>query len=351
MVKKKTLADYRREVEAINKATSPQSFGKSPAPFLGQSSAGKKGTGSAMRKSVSSFDVSSSGVKDNLAPAPAAPQPIEPQDFELKSQGGVPAIDVGLHEEMGIGYKGIGRLSPVIVPSDMKDDAKVDLIKSQFVGISDVKSRLKSSEAGGPLHYDDIGYENVEAMPFSTTDADRTEDEIFESQQDLASGILDSMGASWSPDYAPDSLGSTNYPFESADDVGEDIDKSVSEFIAAPEEVPHSEAIEDVSQAAAVGAENVGEDDFDLIPEINGGTPFGGLPDALPAGPMLGGDMGDEAAPGHVPNEEMIERLDGAATSLSEYMEANTQILEELANSIQALMVRMRNVESQIARF
>lgn len=337
MVKKKTLADFRREVEAINKATSPQSFGKMPAPFLGQPSANKKGTGSAMRKSVSSFDVSTDGVKDNLAPAPAAPPPSEPQDFDLKSENGRPVVDESLQDDMGIGYVNkITMAQPVVVPQDKEAEAEWK-VKHQIWENGKDEAKMQAGDYGQLDHF--LDPQSVDVMPFSSDAADRDHwDEAM---------VVD--------DFA-ETARSLGYKEYDADAELENIKQGVSEFVAAPTEAPQSEAVEDVMQLGDVGEQPRGDPDFDLMPEVTApqvtaGTPFGGLPDALPAGPMLGGDMGDEAAPGHVPNEEMIERLDGAATSLSEYMEANTQILEELANSIQALMVRMRNVESQIARF
>lgn len=336
MVKKKTLADFRREVDAINKATSPQSFGKVPAPFLGQPSANKKGTGSAMRKSVSSIDVSTWGVKDNFGTPPAAP-PSEPQDFDLKSENGRPIVDRSLQDDMGIDYGNkITMAQPVVVPQDGEAEAEWRVGHQKWENGKD-EAKMEAGDYGELDHF--LEPQSVDVMPFSSDAADR---DPWEREM-----VVDDFAETAS------SLGYKEYD---ADAALENIKQGVSEFVAAPTEAPQSEAVEDVMQLGEVGEQPSGDPDFDLMPEVTApkvtaGTPFGGLPDALPAGPMLGGDMGEEAAPGHVPNEEMIERLDGAATSLSEYMEANTQILEELANSIQALMVRMRNVESQIERF
>lgn len=344
MVKKKTLADYRREVDAINKATSPQAFGKSPAPFLGQSSAGKKGTGSAMRKSVSSFDVSSSGVKDNLAPAPAAPQPSSDASGDVVKSDG--------HQDFPLATDASGK--PVMKDAggtiDLNGGSINAFTTDEIEVTEDSELFIRGEKSQSPYNFEDDSWDHSRG----------------------ASNLL-GLDMSFDPKVADPRNGDADFSFGAwRDSNAEDLhDENTGRNWGDPEQVMghireedlpqalhvpdpslfQSEAIEDVSQAAEVGAENVGEGDFDLIPEIGGGTPFGGLPDAMPAGPMLGGDMGEEAAPAHVPNEEMLERMDGAATSMSEYMEANTEILEGLANAIQALMVRMRNVESQIERF
>lgn len=334
MVKKKTAEEFRKEIEMLNKSTQAMAIGKVPAPFLSKQ---KKGTGNAMRRGVSSFNVSAEGVKDNLAPAPAAPSPSEPQDFDLKSENGRAVVDSDLHQDMGVTYSNPMTMArPVIVPQDEEAEAEWKVGHQIWENGKD-EAKMKAGDLGGSDHF--LEPQSVDVMPFSVEDIDRNVDDELSVRDSFKETVED--------------LGYKEYD---ADVELDSIRQGVSELVAAPTEIPQSEAVEDVMQLGEVGAQPSGEPDFDLMPEVTApqvtaGTPFGGLPDAMPAGPMLGGDMGDEAAPGHVPNEEMIERLDGAATSLSEYMEANTQILEGLANAIQALMVRMRNVESQIGRF
>jgi hypothetical protein len=323
MVKKKTAEEFRKEIEMLNKSTQPMAIGKVPAPFLGKQ---KRGTGNAMRKAVSQFDVSAEGVKDNLTPVEPAPvlaakedsEAEEPSDFPLKTLGdNQPVVDYEIHQET-VGSELLRMAEPIVVPEDKieqgyQEAKKITEIEPDQFGFS------------SDITMQPVGLDSVDVMPFSTTDADRTDSEVEESA------------------YTPE-------------DLALDIKQGISEFVAAPVEVPESEAMEAVGQLADVGDLPRNDPEFDLMPEVTaphvgGGTPFGGLPDAMPAGPMLGGDMGGEAAPAHVPNEEMLERMDGAATSMSDYMEANTQILEGFANAIQALMVRMKNVESQIERF
>ncbi len=342
MVKKKTLADFRREVDAINKATSPQSFGKSPAPFLGQSSSGKKGTGSAMRKGVSSFDVLSSGVKDNTEAQTVSfvnPTPIKPA---------------------------LGPIDDAAVVGKPYEEAKVQPPNFPLATSSIGYPAMEHDPSGLPIEvggatFRPYGYQGIdpdsidEAHGFVEGDLSTTENVLSHSNSDdfidwmPVDGHVPSLDVE--RDWYDEHL-TRPTPNQAQHDVDVSVEKGVSESLVTPD--PESLISEGVSDALAVGdvgADAQGQDDFDLMPEVTAGTPFGGLPDAMPAGPMLGGDMGEEAAPAHVPNEEVLEGVDGAATSLSEFGEANTQILEELANSIQALMVRMRNVESQIARF
>lgn len=340
---KRSKAEMAQEVSKILKGTQPGGVGKTPAPFKSQ-------------------------TKQSEATAKSA------RDVSTAIAQGV--LDQNHSDAQMVSFV---NPTPVSPRADIQDDAvKPDLLNQDFplAATPDGKPAMehhpsgeyieKSSATSRFYTWDDVEAESEAANSKSGFNHDQmiTDAAVWGDLMDIEPWVADEVAPNereGDGDYSLETFtaGLTQseegmrWDYGDPDDVSTKIQTEVNEGLASGDSSSlMSEGVTDTLAMGDVGEEAQQGAGFDLIPEANAGTPFAGLPDAVPAPNAKDSEefMQKEGAPDHVPNAETVEMVDGLATEAGEFAEAMVDVVERLAEKLQAAMVRLRNLEATLER-